>query len=170
MIVGAGRIGYAVARRAAGWSMQILYHSRSRHPEFEEPPLGARRVSFEEGLAQADFVTIHTPLTDDTRHLINAERLALMKPSAVLVNTSRGPVVDEAALATALGDGTIFAAGLDVFENEPQIHPDLVGLDNAFLFPHWGSTTDEDRAWMTEMAISNVIAALKGEPVPYEFK
>ena len=122
-----------------------------------------------EGLAEADFVSIHTPLTDETRHLINAKRLALMKPSAVLVNTARGPVVDEAALAEALRSGTIFAAGLDVYENEPQIHPDLVGLDNAFLFPHWGSTTDEDREWMTRIAVDNVIACLRGETPPHVF-
>jgi len=170
LIVGPGRIGSAVARRGAGWRLKIIYHARSRHPEIEAPPVSARRVGLEEGLAEADFVSIHTPLTDETRHLINAKRLALMKPSAVLVNTARGPVVDEAALAEALRTKTIFAAGLDVYENEPQIHPDLVGLDNAFLFPHWGSTTDEDRAWMTKMAVENVIAALRGEKVPCEYE
>jgi glyoxylate reductase len=170
LIVGAGRIGHAVARRATGWDLTILYNARSRHPEFEDPPILGRRVALEEGLAEADFVTVHTPLTEQTRHLINAQRLALMKPSAVLVNTSRGSVVDEAALAEALARKTIFAAGLDVFENEPAIHPDLIGLDNVFLLPHWGSTTDEDRAWMTEMAVNNVIAALKGEPVPNEYR
>ena len=168
LIVGAGRIGYAVARRAPGWRMTILYHARSRHPQLEQ--LGARHVTLEEGLREADFVSLHTPLTDQTRHLINAERLSLMKPSAVLVNTSRGPVVDEAALAAALRAGTIFAAGLDVFEREPEIHPDLVDLPNVYLLPHWGSTTDEDRTWMTKMAIDNVIAALNGEKVPYEYE
>ena len=169
LIVGAGRIGLAVARRAVGWNMTILYNARSQHPEFEQPPINARRVELDAGLGEADFVTVHTPLTDETRHLINAERLALMKPSAVLVNTSRGPVVDEAALAAALRDGTIFAAGIDVFEKEPEIHADLVAHDRAFLLPHWGSTTDEDRSWMTRQAIDNVIAALKAEPVPYQF-
>ena len=129
----------------------------------------ARRGDLKEGLADADFVTIHTPLTDQTHHLINAERLALMKPTAVLVNTSRGPVVDEAALATAVREGTIFAAGLDVFEKEPRIHPDLIGLDRVFLLPHWGSTTDEDRTWMTDQAVGNVIAALLGKPLLNEF-
>ncbi len=169
LIVGAGRIGHAVARRALGWEMTILYNARSRHPEFERAPLNARRVELEAGLAEADFVSVHTPLTDETRHLINAGRLALMKPSAVLVNTSRGPVVDEAALAAALRDGTIFAAGIDVFEREPQIHPGLLAHERAFLLPHWGSTTDEDRLWMTRQAIDNVIAALRGEAVPHRF-
>ncbi|MHC4416780.1 MAG: 2-hydroxyacid dehydrogenase [Planctomycetota bacterium] len=169
LIVGPGRIGSAVARRAGGWNMRILYAARSPHPEIEGPPISARRVELEEGLREADFVTIHTPLTNETRNLIDAGRLALMKPSAVLVNTSRGPVVDEAALAAALRGATIFAAGLDVFANEPEIHPELVGLDNAFLMPHWGSTTDEDRAWTTRMAVENVIAALRGENVPHAF-
>ena len=169
LIIGPGRIGQAVARRAVGWNMTILYTARSDHPEIEAPPIDARRVSIDEGLAEADFVSIHTPLTAQTRHLINAERLALMKPSAVLVNTSRGGVIDEAALAAALRDGTIFAAGLDVFEREPEIHPDLIGQDHAFLLPHWGSTTDEDRLWMTAQAVGNVIAALAGAPLPNEF-
>ena len=169
LVIGAGRIGYAFARRALGWHMRILYHARCRHPEFDDPPLGARRVALEVGLAEADFVSVHTPLTDETRHLINAERLSVMKPSAVLVNTSRGPVVDEAALAAALGAKTIFAAGLDVYEDEPRIHPDLLDLDNAFLLPHWGSTTDEDRAWMTQIAVDNVIAALRGERPPHVY-
>ena len=169
LIVGAGRIGLATAKRAVGWAMTILYHARSRHPEFERPPLNARSVELEEGLRTADFVSLHTPLTDQTRHLIDAKRLSLMKPTAVLVNTSRGPVVDEAALARALRDGVIFAAGLDVFEDEPGIHPDLIGLDNAFLLPHWGSTTDEARAWMTRIAVDNVIAGLRGETPPHVF-
>ena len=170
LIVGPGRIGYAVARRALGWRMTVLYSARSAHPEFDDPPIAARRVTLAEGLKLADFVTVHTPLTDETRHLINAERLALMKPTAVLVNTSRGPVVDEAALARALRAGTIFAAGLDVYENEPEIHPELIGLDNAFLLPHWASATDEDRAWMTAISVANVIAALRGERPPHEYK
>ncbi len=169
LIIGPGRIGTVVARRAVGWNMTILYTARTDHPRIEAAPIRARRVGLDEGLARADFVTIHTPLTDQTRHLINAERLAIMKPTAVLVNTARGPVVDEEALATAVRDGTIFAAGLDVFENEPRIHPDLIDLDRVFLLPHWGSTTDEDRIWMTEQAVGNVIAALSGAPLPNEF-
>lgn len=170
LIVGAGRIGHAVARRALGWDMTILYVARSRHPEFEDAPISARRVALDDGLAEADFVTIHTPLTPETRHLIDARRLRLMKPSAVLVNTSRGPVVDEGALAEALRHGTIFAAGLDVYEREPEIHPALIGLDNVFLLPHWGSTTDEDRAWMTAICVDNVIAVLQGRPAPHLYK
>ena len=168
LIIGPGRIGTVVARRAVGWNMTILYTARSDHPQIEASPMRARRVGIEDGLAAADFVTIHTPLTDQTHHLINAERLALMKPTAVLVNTSRGPVVDERALAAAVRDGRIFAAGLDVFEKEPRIHPDLIGLDRVFLLPHWGSTTDEDRIWMTDQAVGNVIAALSGKPLPNE--
>ncbi len=170
LIVGAGRIGLGTARRAIGWEMTILYNARTQHPEFEASPINARRVELDAGLRDADFVSIHTPLTDQTRHLIDARRLALMKTSAVLVNTSRGPVVDEAALAAALRDGVIFAAGLDVFEHEPEIHPELIGLENAFLLPHWGSTTDEDRAWMTEIAVGNVVGCLKGADIPYEYE
>jgi glyoxylate reductase len=167
LIIGAGRIGLAVARRAAGWRMSLLYHSRSRHEEWDRPPFGARRVSLEDGLRQADIVSLHCPLTPHTRHLINAARLAMMKPTAILVNTSRGPVVDEAALVEALRGGTIAAAGLDVFEQEPLVHPGLLALDNAFLMPHWGSTTSEDRAWMTRIAIDNISAALRGEQPPH---
>jgi glyoxylate reductase len=169
LIVGPGRIGTAVARRAVGWNMRILYAARSSHPEFEAPPISGRRADLDAGLAEADFVSIHTPLTDETRHLIDGRRLALMKPTAVLVNTSRGPVIDEAALATALREEKLFAAGLDVFENEPKIHPELKEQRNAFLMPHWGSTTDEDRDWMTQLAVDNVIAALRGEKVPHAF-
>ncbi len=170
LIIGPGRIGKAVARRAIGWNIRVLYCARSQHIDVEGPPINAQRVSLEDGLREADFVSLHCPLTDETRHLINAQRLALMKPTAVLVNTARGAVVDEAALVDALRTGTIFAAGLDVFEHEPEIHAGLVQADNAFLLPHWGSTTDEDRDWMTQIAVDNVIAALRGEPVPYEFR
>ncbi len=169
-IIGPGRIGKAVARRAIGWNMRVLYCARSQHAEVEGPPINAQRVSLEDGLREADFVSLHCPLTTETHHLINAERLALMKPSAVLVNTARGSVVDEAALVEALRNNTIFAAGLDVFEREPEIHQGLVEADNAFLLPHWGSTTDEDRDWMTRTAVDNVIAALHGKPIPHEFR
>ncbi len=166
-IVGAGRIGLATARRSIGWNMRVLYTARSRHEDFEQPPINAKRVELEEGLRQADVVSLHTPLTAETRHLIGRERLRMMKPSAVLVNTARGPVVDEEALVEALREGWIFAAGLDVFEREPAIHPGLIEAPNAFLMPHWGSTTFEDREWMTQIAVDNIIAALRGETPPH---
>src|SRR5918997_2449462 len=134
-IVGFGRIGQAVARRAKGFGMEILYHNRSRKEDAEEE-LGARYLGLEDLLHACDFVSIHTPLTDETRHLIGAEELEIMKPESVLVNTSRGPVVDEGALADALENGRIFAAGLDVYEEEPKVHPKLLELENAVLAPH----------------------------------
>lgn len=166
-IVGAGRIGLATARRALGWNMRILYHARSRHAEFEASPVNAQRVTLEEGLQLADFVSLHTPLTNETRHLINAQRLALMKPEAILINTARGAVVDEAALVEALRTRTIAAAGLDVYEHEPKVHPGLLALPNVFLLPHLGSATREDREWMMRLAVDNAVAALRGEPVPH---
>lgn len=169
LIVGAGRIGYATARRSIGFDMNVLYHARSNHPEFEQPPINARPVALDEGLAEADFVSIHTPLTDETRHLIDASKLALMKPTAVLVNTARGAVVDEAALVDALRDHRIAAAGLDVYENEPQLAPGLAELRNVFVLPHIGSATVEDRQWMTRIAIDNIIAALQGQTPPHAY-
>jgi glyoxylate reductase len=169
LIIGAGRIGLATARRSLGWNMRILYHARSRHPEFEAQPVNAQRVSLEDGLRQADFVSIHTPLTQDTRHLINAERLALMKPTAILINTARGAVIDEAALVDALKSKRIAAAGLDVYENEPQLAPGLIDLPNTFLLPHLGTATVEDRIAMMRLAVDNIIAALRGEPIPHQF-
>lgn len=168
-IIGAGRIGYATARRAIGWNMPVLYHARSAHAEFEAPPISARRVSLEEGLREADFVSVHTPMTEETLHLIDAQRLAMMKPSAILVNTSRGPVIDEAALVEALRERVIAAAGLDVFEREPQLAAGLDELPNAFLLPHLGTATTGAREWMMHMAAENAIAALRGEPVPHAF-
>jgi glyoxylate reductase len=169
-IVGAGRIGLATARRSIGWDMTVLYHARSRHEEFEKPPVNARRVTLEHGLREADFVSVHTPLTNETRHLINADRLKLMKPSAILVNTARGAVIDEAALVEALRSGTIAAAGLDVYEREPQLAVGFIELDNTFLLPHLGSATVDDRVWMMQIAVSNIIAALRGEPLPHEYR
>ena len=167
-IVGAGRIGYATARRSIGWEMRVLYHARTDHPEFEAAPIHAERVSLEEGLAAADVVSLHTPLTPDTRHLIDAAALARMKRSAVLVNTARGAVVDEAALIDALERGTIAAAGLDVYEREPAVPPRLAALPNTFLLPHLGSATRADRWWMVEIAVANTIAALRGAALPHE--
>jgi glyoxylate reductase len=167
LIVGAGRIGKAVARRSVGWNMTILYHARTQHPEFEEAPICAPWVDLDEGLARADFVSLHTPLTPDTRHLIDARRLGLMKPAAVLVNTARGPVVDEAALVEALRARRIAAAGLDVYEREPHLAEGLADLDNAYLLPHVGSATVQDRTWMTRITMDNLVAGLTGAALPY---
>lgn len=169
LIIGAGRIGHATARRSIGWNMKVLYHARSVHPEFEQPPLNAGRVSLEEGLCEADFVSIHTPLNAETRHLINARRLAMMKPTAILINTARGAVVDENALVAALKHKRIAAAGLDVYEREPHLAPGLAELDNTFLLPHLGSATVDDRIWMMQLAVDNIIAVLRGGRPPHVF-
>ncbi len=161
-IVGMGRIGQAVARRGKGFGMEILYHNRSRKEDAEKE-LDARHVELDELLVTADFVSIHTPLTDETQHLIGARELDKMKATAVLVNTSRGPVVDEEALADALADGHIFAAGLDVYENEPRVHPKLLELENAVLAPHIGSGSAETRDRMAVLAAENIVAVLSGE-------
>jgi glyoxylate reductase len=161
-IVGFGRIGQAVARRARGFGMEVLYHNRSRKEEAEQE-LGARYVEFDELLETVDFVSVHTPLTDETHHLIGPKELGRMKPTAVLVNTSRGPVVDEAALADALAAGRIFAAGLDVYEEEPKVHPKLLELENVVLAPHIGSASIETRDRMAALAAENLAAVLRGE-------
>jgi glyoxylate reductase len=161
-IVGMGRIGQAVARRGRGFGMEILYHNRSRNEEAEKE-LGARYLDLDDLLRESDFVSIHTPLTDETRHLIGERELGLMRETAVLVNTSRGPVVDEATLADALEEGRIFAAGLDVYEEEPKVHPGLLELENVVLAPHIGSASVETRDRMAAMAAENVAAVLRGE-------
>ncbi|HEV7771772.1 MAG TPA: D-glycerate dehydrogenase [Conexibacter sp.] len=163
-IVGLGEIGRATARRARAFGMEIAYFSRRRGaPEVEEELGGARHVPLDELLATADVVSLHCPLTDATRHLIDAVALRLMRPEAFLVNTARGPVVDEAALVAALRDGTIRGAGLDVFEAEPQVHPGLLELDNVVLIPHLGSATIETRTAMAELAARNALAVSAGE-------
>ncbi len=164
LIVGAGRIGYATAVRMLGFGVRVLYTSRSPKPTFEHAPLCAKRVTLEEGLAEADFVSIHTPLTDQTRHLIGAPQLRLMKPTAVIVSTARGPVIDEAALAEALHDGLIFGAGLDVFEREPQISERLLSAPNVSMTPHFGSANTHCRAQMTALTAANIRRVLAGEP------
>ncbi len=164
LIVGAGRIGLATALRSLGWGMRVIYASRSGEPAFEHAPLNARRVELDEGLGEADFVSLHVPLTPQTRHLIDARRLALMKPTSVLINTCRGPVVDEAALADALAGGRIFGAGLDVFEHEPRVHEKLRGLHNVVLTPHYGSSSVTSRAGMSALCETNVRAVLAGGP------
>jgi lactate dehydrogenase-like 2-hydroxyacid dehydrogenase len=160
-IVGMGRIGQAVGRRAKGFGMEVVYHNRSRH-EGAEGELDARYMGLAELLETADFVSVHTPLTDETRHLIGAVELARMKPTAVLVNTSRGPVVDEEALADALAEGHIFAAGLDVYEEEPRVHPKLLSLENVVLAPHIGSASIQTREKMAALAAENLVAVLGG--------
>ncbi|WP_207955831.1 2-hydroxyacid dehydrogenase [Rubrobacter marinus] len=162
-VVGLGRIGKAVARRARGFGMEVVYYNRSRKPEAERE-LGARRMELGELLETSDFVSVHTPLTEEAHHLIGAEELGRMKPRAVLVNTSRGPVVDEAALADALEAGNIFAAGLDVYEEEPKVHPKLLERENVVLAPHIGSGSIETRDKMAVLAAENIRAVLMGEP------
>jgi glyoxylate reductase len=162
-IVGMGRIGQAVARRARGFGMEILYHNRSRKEDAERE-LGARYVGLEDLLRACDFVSIHTPLTEETRHLIGERELDLMKPTAILVNTSRGPVVDEGSLADALAERRIFAAGLDVYEEEPNVHPKLLELENVVLAPHIGSASMETRDKMATLAAENLRVVLSGEP------
>jgi glyoxylate reductase len=159
LIVGAGRIGYAVAQRALAFGMRIAYTSRSRKLNFEIAPVAARRVELDEGLACADVVSVHTPLTPETRGLIDARRLSLLRPEAILVNTARGAVIDEAALASVLRRGRIWGAGLDVFEREPAVHPDLLTLDNVVMTPHMGSA---ERRWREEMTIVAVESAMEG--------
>lgn len=166
-VVGFGRIGQAVARRASGFGMTVLYHDVARVAADVEGPLGATFVPLEELLARSDFVSLHVNLTPETRHLINATTLARMKPTAVLVNTSRGPVVDQGALATALRDGTIWAAALDVTDPEPIPMDDpLVGLDNCLIVPHIASASRATRGKMAAMAAANLIAGVRGEPLP----
>jgi glyoxylate reductase len=162
-IIGAGRIGQAVARRAKGFSMRILYHDAERKPDLEKE-VGAEYADLRTLLRESDFVTLHVPLTPETKNMINAERLALMKQTAVLVNTARGLAIDEAALYDALKNGRIAAAALDVTAVEP-IPPDspLLGLDNCTIVPHIGSASFATRNKMAVMAAENLVAALKGE-------
>lgn len=165
-VVGFGRIGQAVARRAKGFGMTVLYSDAVQLPAEVEAETGARRVELDELLVQADFISIHTNLTPETRHLFSTEQFRRMKPSAVLVNTSRGPVVDESALADALEAGEIFGAGLDVFEKEPEVTAKLLGLENAVVIPHLGSATVDTRDAMGNLAVDNVFAALDGTRPP----
>jgi glyoxylate reductase len=163
-IVGMGRIGRAVSRRAKGFGMNILYTDAKRNEDAERE-VGATFVTFDELLAQADFVSLHTPLLPETRHLMNAERLRKMKRTAILINSSRGPVVDEHALAEALRDGVIAGAGLDVFEREPEVDPLLLTLENVVLLPHIASASEETRTKMAVRAAQNVLAFLDGKPL-----
>ena len=162
-IVGAGRIGYATALRARAFGMGVIYTSRRRKLAFEGAPRCGRWGELEEGVRQADVVSMHTPLTDETRHLLNADRLAMLKPDAMVINTSRGPVVDEAALAEVLREKRIWGAGLDVFEEEPKVHLGLGELDNVVMMPHVGSGEIRWRNEMTRMCEASARAILAGE-------
>jgi glyoxylate reductase len=165
-VVGMGAIGQSVARRAKAFGMEIVYSDARQASEEVERELGAKRVELDELLRTADVVTVHAPLMDETRHLIDADALAQMKETAYLVNSARGPIVDEAALVDALKAGKIAGAGLDVFENEPDVHPGLLELDNVVILPHLGSATIETRTAMGVLAAKNAIAVLKGEAPP----
>jgi D-3-phosphoglycerate dehydrogenase len=164
-VIGAGRIGAALALRSRGFRMRVLYVNPTPNTAIEQEA-GAQRADLDTALREADFVSLHVPLTAETRHLINAERLAAMKPTAYLVNTSRGPVVDEAALVEALREKRIAGAALDVFEHEPELAPGLADLENVVLAPHIGSGTVETRTRMIMVAAQNVFAAMRGERPP----
>ncbi len=165
-LIGMGRIGAAVARRAAGFNMRVLYHNRNPLTAAQERDLKARHADLKTLLQASDFVSLHTPLTAETRHIIGAPELALMKSSAFLINTARGPVVDEQALLKALQQRRIAGAGLDVYENEPALTPGLDLLDNVVLLPHMGSATVETRLRMAEMAAENLLTGLDGRLPP----
>ncbi len=165
-IIGLGQIGKALARRARGFDMPILYHNRRRVPENEEHALHATYADLPTLLARSDFVSLHVTLTHETRHLIGAHELSMMKPTAFLINVSRGSVVDEEALTAALKNKTIAGAGLDVYEKEPELFPGLAELDNVVLLPHMGSATIETRTKMAFLAAENLLAGLAGRKPP----
>ncbi len=173
-IAGLGRIGQAVARRAIPFGLRVAYFQRKRAGASVEAALGARYMPLEELVRESDIFSLHCPLTPETDHLLSRERLFAMKPGAVLINASRGPLVDEAALAEALETGHLFAAGLDVFEREPEVRPAIRRLHNAVFMPHAGSAGRETRAAMARMAVSDLLAVLEGRrpahPVPDEQK
>jgi len=165
-IIGMGRIGRAVARRARGFGMQVVYSSpRPLAPE-DEAALNAARLPLRALLESADFVSLHVPLTEHTRHLLGKDEFALMRRTSILINTSRGPVVDETALVDALRQGRLAGAGLDVYEHEPQIHSGLLGLSNVALLPHLGSATFDTRVKMGMMVVENISAVLSGKEPP----
>jgi glyoxylate reductase len=165
-IIGFGRIGRAMARRARGFDMRVLYQDAVAADPATERELRATRTDTATLLRESDFVTLHTPLLAETQHLINAQSLKTMKKTAYLVNASRGPVVDEAALAQALKEGWIAGAGIDVFEREPEVHPALMGLPNAVLAPHIASASSDTRLKMANLAVDNCLAVLEGKTPP----
>jgi glyoxylate reductase len=166
LVGGGGRIGKAVARRAHGFSMRVLYWGPRRKPDDEEREAGITYAPLDELLAESDFVSLHSPLRPETRHQIGARELRLMKKTAYLINTARGPVVDEAALARALAKGQIAGAGLDVYEHEPKVEPALLKLPNAVLAPHLGSAVAELREQMAHVVVDNILAILENRPPP----
>lgn len=165
-LYGLGRIGQAMARRGRGFSMRILYHARRRVAEAVERELEAQYVDRDTLLRESDFLSLHVPLTQESHHAIGVQELSLMKPTAFLINTARGPIVDEHALASALESRKIAGAGLDVFEKEPQLHPALLKMPNVVLAPHVGSATGETRFKMAKLAAENLLAALDGKRPP----
>jgi len=165
-IIGMGRIGQGIAKRALGFGMKVIYHNRSRLSSEDERACGASYVSKEELLRTADHVVLVLPYTPQNHHTIGAAEIALMKPTATLINIARGGIVDDLALAQALQGGKIFAAGLDVFEGEPQVHPELLRCSNIVLAPHIASATEKTRRAMVDLAIENVRAALAGKKPP----
>ncbi|MBU3623040.1 D-glycerate dehydrogenase [Polynucleobacter sp. AP-Latsch-80-C2] len=165
-IIGMGRIGQGIAKRALGFGMNVIYHNRSRLSEADEKACGAKYVSKEELLKTADHVVLVLPYTAENHHTIGAKEIALMKPTATLVNIARGGIVDDAALAHALKANKIFAAGLDVFEGEPGVHSELLKLSNVVLAPHIASATEKTRRAMVDLAVENLRAALSGKKPP----
>ncbi|MBI2063637.1 MAG: D-glycerate dehydrogenase [Candidatus Yanofskybacteria bacterium] len=166
-VLGLGRIGSRVAYHAAkGFGMKVLYYDPKQNPDFEKEYGAVYVANIDDLLPQCDFVSIHVPLLDSTRHLFNEERFKKMKPSAYLINTSRGPIIDEKALALSLSKGLIRGAAIDVFENEPDITPELKELDNIIMTPHIASATQETRDKMAELAATNIIEALEGRTPP----
>jgi glyoxylate reductase len=162
-IIGAGRIGKAFAKKSKGFNMKILYNNRNRDEEFERE-IGAQWVDKDTLLKESDFISLNVPLTNETKHLIGEREFKLMKKTAILINTARGPVIDEKALVKALKEGEIWGAGLDVFENEPYIEKELLEMDNVVLTPHIGSASTETRIKMSKLAAENIIAVLNGKP------
>jgi len=165
-LIGVGRIGRGVAHRAKGFNMRVLYYDPQPLPPDAERELGATRVDLGRLLAESDFVSVHVPLTQETHHLLSTPQFAQMKPTAILINTSRGPVVDEAALVEALNAKKIAGAGLDVYEREPAVHPGLIPMPNVVLAPHIASATTRTRSEMSAMAARNVATAVRGGRPP----
>ena len=165
-LIGVGGVGYAMAQRARGFSMPVIYHDPKRLTPDKEHELGATWMPFDQVLSDADFVSLHVQLTPDTRHLIGAPQLALMKRTAYLINSARGPVIDELALVQALKEQRIAGAGLDVFENEPRPHPDLLTMNNVVCTPHMGSAVRELRESMANVVADNILAILNGKQPP----